>query len=53
MTEVAAPFVAALSKADAEMKTKIKGEVFQKIKEKMGSDTVSLNGNARVIYGVK
>lgn len=53
MTEVAAPFVAALSKADAEMKTKIKGEVFQKIEEKMGSDTVSLNGNARVIYGVK
>ena len=53
MTEVAAPFVAALSKADHEMKAKIKREVFQKINQKLGSDTISLNGNALVISGEK
>lgn len=53
MTDVAAPFVAALSKAEDEMKEKIKQEVFQKINEKFGNATVSLDGSALVIAGEK
>ena len=53
MTDVAAPFVAALSKAEDKMKEKIKQEVFQKINEKFGNATVSLDGSALVIAGEK
>ena len=53
MTDVAAPFVAALSKADDEMKAKIKKEVFQKINERYGNANVSLEGSSLVIAGEK
>ena len=53
MTDVAAPFVAALSKAEDKMKENIKQEVFQKINEKFGNATVSLDGSALVIAGEK
>jgi ubiquinone/menaquinone biosynthesis C-methylase UbiE len=53
MTEVAAPFVAALSKADDEMKNKIKNEVFQILNEKYPDGNVIINASATIIYGEK
>jgi ubiquinone/menaquinone biosynthesis C-methylase UbiE len=53
MTEVAAPFVAALSKADDAMKEKIKTEVFQLVHEKFRDGLVNINASAQVICGQK
>jgi ubiquinone/menaquinone biosynthesis C-methylase UbiE len=53
MTEVAAPFVAALSKADDSMKEKIKTEVYQLINQKYPDGEVMTDSSAFVIYGEK
>ncbi|MES2238904.1 MAG: methyltransferase domain-containing protein [Bacteroidota bacterium] len=53
MTEIAAPFVAALSKADDAMRAKIKKEVYEKINEKFPDSNVSIPSSALVIYGEK
>jgi len=53
MTEVAAPFVAALSKADDAMRTKIKEEVFQRVHQKYPEDQVLIDASAIVAYGEK
>ena len=53
MTEVAAPVVAALSKADESMSSKIKSEVFQKVNEKYSDGNVMINSSALVIFGEK
>lgn len=53
MTEVAAPFVAALSKADDAMKEKIKNEVLELVSQKYPDGNVSIDSNALVIYGEK
>lgn len=53
MTEVGAPIVAALSKADDAMKTKIKGEVYQTVNQKYPDGNVVIDSSALVIYGEK
>lgn len=53
MTEVAAPFVAALSKADDDMKAKIKTEVLESVNQKFPDGNVRINADALVISGVK
>lgn len=53
MTEVAAPFVAALSKADETMKTKIKTEVYELINTKYPDGNVAIPSSAIVLYGEK
>lgn len=53
MTDIAAPFVAALSKADEAMQTKIKEEVIGLVNQKYPIDQVIMEGSARVIYGQK
>jgi hypothetical protein len=53
MTEVAAPFVAALSKADDAMKEKIRREVYQLVNEKYPDGNVQIDSSALVIYGEK
>ena len=53
MTEVGAPIVAALSKADDEMKAKIKSEVFELINQKYPDGKVAIDSSAIVIYGEK
>lgn len=53
MTDVAAPFVAALSKADDEMRTKINNEVTALINEKFPDGNVSIPSTAIVIYAEK
>ncbi|WP_333879036.1 class I SAM-dependent methyltransferase [Flavobacterium sp.] len=53
MTEVAAPFVAALSKADDATKEKIKTEVFQAVKDKFPDGNVHIDASAFVISGEK
>jgi ubiquinone/menaquinone biosynthesis C-methylase UbiE len=53
MTEVAAPVVAGLSKADDATKAKIKREVYQAVNEKFPSGEVGLVGNALVLSGEK
>jgi ubiquinone/menaquinone biosynthesis C-methylase UbiE len=53
MTEVAAPVVAALSKADDEMKAKIKKEVIDLINSKYPQGKVSIDSNALIVYGEK
>ncbi|MDI9256836.1 class I SAM-dependent methyltransferase [Flavobacterium sedimenticola] len=53
MTEVAAPFVAALSKADDATKEKIKTEVFQAVKDKFPDGNVHIDASALVISGEK
>ena len=53
MTEVAAPFVAALSKADESTKEKIKEEVFHAINQKYPDGNVTLEASALVIFGQK
>lgn len=53
MTEVAAPFVAALSKADDTTKAKIKNEVFDLIRQKYPDGNVVIDSSALVIAGEK
>lgn len=53
MTEVAAPFVAALSKADDAMKEKIRKEVYQLVNERYPDGNVQIDSSALVIYGEK
>ena len=53
MTEVAAPVVAALSKADNEMKAKIKSEVYELINQKYPDGKIAIDSSALVIYGEK
>lgn len=52
-TEVAAPVVAALSKADEAMKDKIKEEVFESLNQKFPDGNVEPGFSARIIYGEK
>ena len=53
MTEIAAPFAAALNNSDSAMKEKIKEEVYELINEKYPSGNVILDGSAIIIYGEK
>ncbi len=53
MTEVAAPFVAALNNADENMKLKIKLEVFDLIQQKYPDAFVNFESSALVISGEK
>lgn len=53
MTEVAAPFVAALGNADHAMREKIKREVFEQLAQKYPDGNVNFDGSALLIYGVK
>ena len=53
MTEVAAPIVAALSKAEEAMKDKIKTEVFELINQKYPDGIVKIDSAALIIYGEK
>ena len=53
MTEVAAPFVAALSKADDATKEKIRKEVYQLVNERYPDGNVQIDSSALVIYGEK
>jgi len=53
MTEIAAPFVAALSKADDTMREKIKSEVLELVSQKYPEGEVHFDGNSLVIYGEK
>ena len=53
MTEVVAPVVAALSKADDAMKTKIKNEVYESVRQKYPDGKTAIDSNALVIYGEK
>jgi len=52
-TEVAAPIVAALGKANAATKEKIKKEVFQAVNEKYPDGNIVFDSSALVIYGEK
>lgn len=53
MTEVGAPIVAALSKADEAMKEKIKGEVYLTVNERYPDGNIMIDSSALVIYGEK
>lgn len=53
MTEVAAPFVSALSNADDVMREKIRGEVLEMVNQKYPDANVVIDGNSLVIYGEK
>lgn len=53
MTEVAAPFVTALSKADEAMKEKIKREVYQAVNQKYPDGNILIDSSALVICGEK
>jgi ubiquinone/menaquinone biosynthesis C-methylase UbiE len=53
MTELAAPFVSALSKADATTKETIKREVYQMVDEKYPDGDVIIDSSALIIYGEK
>ncbi|HNS12714.1 MAG TPA: class I SAM-dependent methyltransferase [Bacteroidia bacterium] len=53
MTDVAAPFVAALSKADEAMKAKIKKEVYDIIQQKYPEGKVNIDASTLVISGQK
>ncbi len=53
MTEVGAPIVAALSKADEATKEKIKREVYEKMKQKYPDGHTVIASSALVIYGEK
>lgn len=53
MTEVGAPIVAALSKADEVMKEKIKGEVCLTVNERYPEGNIMIDSSALVIYGEK
>jgi ubiquinone/menaquinone biosynthesis C-methylase UbiE len=53
MNDVAAPVVAALSKADGATKEKIKQEVYQLVNQKYTDSNVVIDSSALVIYGEK
>ena len=53
MNEIGAPIVAALSKADPELKAQIKAEVFQKVQERYPEGQVEIDSSALVIYAEK
>ncbi len=53
MTEIAAPFAAALGNADGAMKEKIKAEVYELVNEKYPSGNIIMKGSAMLIYGEK
>ena len=53
MTDVAAPFVAALSKADDQMRTKIKSEVYDVLNTKFPDGNVVFEASALIISGEK
>jgi ubiquinone/menaquinone biosynthesis C-methylase UbiE len=53
MTDVVAPVVAALSKADNSLKTIIRNDVFETINQKFNKGKVEIDSNALVIYGEK
>jgi ubiquinone/menaquinone biosynthesis C-methylase UbiE len=53
MNDVAAPVVAALSKADDSMRQKIKEEVYSLVNQKYADDNVIIDSSALVIYGEK
>lgn len=53
MTEIAAPFSAALNKADDAMKEKIKEQVYELVNEKYPGGDIIMEGSALVIYGEK
>jgi len=53
MTEVGAPIVAALSKADDEMRAKIKKEVFELVAQRYPGDDVAIDASAIVIAAEK
>ncbi|MBS1680275.1 MAG: methyltransferase domain-containing protein [Bacteroidetes bacterium] len=53
MTEIAAPFVAALSKADDRMKAKIKEEVYNTVNQKYPDGKVFIDASALVISAEK
>ena len=53
MTEVAAPVVSALTKADENLKEKIKSEVYQLVSEKYPDGNIRIDSSALVIYGEK
>ncbi len=53
MTEIAAPVVGALSKADDSMKEKIKNELIERINNKYPDGNILMEGSAQVISAVK
>jgi ubiquinone/menaquinone biosynthesis C-methylase UbiE len=53
MTEIGAPIVAALSKADDAMKEKIKREAYQAVDQRYPTGNVMIDSSALVIYGEK
>ena len=53
MTEVAAPFVAALGSADDTMKNKIKEEVYAAVNQRYPDGNVRFDSSALVVYGEK
>ena len=53
MTEIGAPIVAALGKADDAMKEKIKTEVYQAVNNKYPEGEVTIESSALVFYGEK
>lgn len=53
MTEVAAPIVAALSKADEHTKEKIREEVYHSIHQKYSDGDVQIESSALIVWGEK
>ena len=53
MTEIAAPVVAGLSKADDAMKEKIRQEVYQALDQQYPDGNILVDSSALVIYGEK
>ena len=53
MTEVAAPVVAALGKADEATRQKIKDEVYQSVTQKYPDGNIRIDSSSLVIYGEK
>ncbi|MCC6600530.1 MAG: class I SAM-dependent methyltransferase [Crocinitomicaceae bacterium] len=53
MTEISAPFVAALDKADDALRRNIKDRVVTIVKSRYNEGTVAIDGNSLVIYGEK
>jgi ubiquinone/menaquinone biosynthesis C-methylase UbiE len=53
LTEIAAPVVAGLNKADEAMKAKIKDEVYQALNQKYPDGNILVDSSALVIYGEK
>lgn len=53
LTEIAAPVVAGLSKADDAIRAKIKEEVFEALNQKYTDGNIAIDSSALVIYGEK